>query len=80
MNKKVVLRTVCAVLGTALLLARGYGLYVVLRYYRVEDQQSVTVAGAATQSVPVGEPLSLITYNIGFGAYSQDYSFFMDGG
>ncbi len=80
MKKKTVLRTVCAVLGVVLLVAVGYVLYVVLRYYRVEDNQPLAVRDNVTQAVPVGEDLSLITYNIGFGAYSPDYSFFMDGG
>ena len=30
--------------------------------------------------MPIGETLSLTSWNIGFGAYTDDYSFFMDGG
>lgn len=35
---------------------------------------------AATAIVQTGEPYSIVSYNVGFGAYSADYSFFMDGG
>ncbi len=80
MKKKVLFYTLGALVGAVLLTVLGYVLYVVLRYYRVEDNQTLRVTGDITQSAPVGEPLSLITYNIGFGAYSPDYSFFMDGG
>ncbi len=66
--------------ASILLLALSYLLYVVCSYYRVEDRLSLSVSGEATQPAPVGEQLTLVTYNIGFGAYSADYSFFMDGG
>lgn len=35
---------------------------------------------AAAAIVQTGEPYSIVSYNVGFGAYSADYSFFMDGG
>ncbi len=57
-----------------------YLLYVVISYQRVEDNLPLTVSGNASTAVPVGEELTLTTFNIGFGAYSADYSFFMDGG
>ncbi len=79
-TKKAILYSLLGVLGAILVLVIGYLLYVVLRYYRVADRQPLTVDGAATHAAPINEPLSLITYNIGFGAYSPDYSFFMDGG
>ncbi len=77
---KIIIIVACAVIGAILLSALSYVLYVVCSYYRVEDKLELTVKGEASASVPVGESLSLVTYNIGFGAYSDDYSFFMDGG
>ncbi len=79
-TKKRILCTIGGVLGAVLLVVVAYVLYVVLRYYRVEDNVPLPVAGEAQAAVPVGEELSLLTYNIGFGAYGPDYSFFMDGG
>ncbi len=79
-TKKIVLRTVCITLAVVLLVPISYLLYVVLDYYRIEDHQNLEIAGEAVDTVPVGETLKLVTYNIGFGAYSADYSFFMDGG
>ena len=37
-------------------------------------------SGNSTAMVPTGEELTAVSYNIGFGAYSDDYTFFMDGG
>ncbi len=72
--------TAASLVGAILLGAVSYLLYVVFSYYRVEDKQELTVYGEAVGAVPVGDELTLVTYNIGFGAYSDDYSFFMDEG
>ncbi len=78
--KRIILCSIAALLAAALLFAAGYLLYVVLSYDRIEDNQVLTVSGDATEKTPVGTTLTLMTYNVGFGAYSPDYSFFMDGG
>ncbi len=77
---KIIAVTACSVIGAILLATVGYLLYVLVSYYRVEDRLELQISGNAEEAVPVGEKLTLITYNIGFGAYSDDYSFFMDGG
>ncbi len=77
---KILIRTLCAVFAIVLLSVLSYLLYVVCSYYRVEDDLPLAVEGEATDAVPVGVELTLVTYNIGFGAYSADYSFFIDGG
>lgn len=79
-KSKIAIRTVCAVLAAVILLAVSYLLYVVFSYYRVEDNLSLDIADKTGDIVPTNQELSLITYNIGFGAYNDDYSFFMDGG
>ncbi len=78
--KKTILRILLAIVASFLLVVISYLLYVVCSYYRVEDNLSLDIAGEATEKAPVGETLTLMTYNIGFGAYSDEYSFFMDGG
>lgn len=78
--KKRVIITLCIVLAAIVLAVLSYLLYVVLSYHRVEDNLKLEIEGNAADAVPVGTELSLLTYNIGFGAYSPDYSFFMDGG
>lgn len=77
---KIIIVVACILIGAILLTVLSYLLYVVCSYYRVEDKQALPIEGEATETAPVGQVLSLVTYNIGFGAYSDDYSFFMDGG
>ena len=79
MTKKII-KALCIVLATVFLTVLAYLLYVVLSYHRVEDNLTLKIEGNATSTAPVDTELSLLTYNIGFGAYSADYSFFMDGG
>ncbi len=85
MKKKINL-PVKILLGALLLLAAvlvGYIVYVFAAYYRVEDSQVLpveTVDGGQAADLASGETYRIASYNIGFGAYSNDYSFFMDGG
>lgn len=73
-------------LGVAALLLAvviGYVIYVFAAYYRVEDNQVLNVVsmnGLDHGDLTTGEVYRIASYNIGFGAYSNDYSFFMDGG
>ncbi|MDE7010439.1 MAG: endonuclease/exonuclease/phosphatase family protein, partial [Oscillospiraceae bacterium] len=66
------------------LAAGGYAAYVLLAYYRVEDSQELEIAYCGVPvdygQLQVGGTYRVASYNIGFGAYSDDYSFFMDGG
>ncbi len=77
---KKILKTGLAVLSVIVIIAVSYLLYVVISYKRIDDNLKLDINGSANITAPVGETLSLMTYNIGFGAYSDDYSFFMDGG
>ena len=72
----------CALLALVLA-AGGYVAYVFLAYYRLEDNLPLTVeamGGGADSELTVDETCRVVSYNVGFGAYSDDYSFFMDGG
>lgn len=79
---KTIFRVILCLLGLLLLVLACYAGYVFLTYYRLEDNLPLDVEQTDADSGPaaVGEPYRLVSYNIGFGAYSDDYSFFMDGG
>ena len=79
---KTIFRILLILLVLVLLALACYVGYVFLTYYRVEDNLPLEVEKTSTESDPadVGETYRLVSYNIGFGAYSDDYSFFMDGG
>ena len=63
-----------------LLLVIGYAIYVFASYERIEDQQSVEIHPGQDASLATNSVQRILSYNLGFGAYSDDYSFFMDGG
>ncbi len=71
---------------TALLLI-SYIIYLMATYHRLPDHLNLTVdhtpgEGKADTAgrLQTGKDYTVLTYNIGFGAYTPDYSFFMDGG
>lgn len=59
--------------------ALAYLAYVFLSYHRIGDKDLV-VSDPVTESAPVGKEMKIVSWNIGFGAYEQDYTFFLDGG
>ena len=90
MKGKTVRRTLGLALSAIILAAALYAAYVFLSYHRIGDRTLDVahsyLAGADAQAQPqYGAPETDTVYrvasaNIGFGAYSADYSFFMDGG
>ena len=57
-----------------------YVLYVLIDYKRLDDNLNLDIYNNQAEIVQVDTNYSITTYNIGFGAYEDDYSFFMDGG
>lgn len=81
-NRKIVivLALILLVIGVPV---GGYILYMVITYHRIADNITLDVSQTAASKeniIQCGEEYTALTYNIGFGAYSDDYSFFMDGG
>lgn len=64
----------------ALLIMGGYAAYVFLTYSRIEDNVGLSVEGNAEEPARIGKEYTAVSYNIGFGAYTADFTFFMDGG
>lgn len=83
MRKGKIVKIIGIILAIILIVILGYVAYVFLTYQRIDDNQMLDIytKGEVTQQeVSLNEEYSILTYNIGFGAYSADYSFFMDGG
>lgn len=64
-----------------------YVIYVFAAYDRLPDKMVLEVDKSgensdfeSTEELSEKESYTIMTYNIGFGAYQPDYSFFMDGG
>ncbi len=78
---KKILMIAGAVLLAILLVALSYLAYVFFSYSRIEDNQHLSpVASGKSEMVLCGETYTIVTQNIGFGAYTPDFTFFMDGG
>ena len=63
------------------LIIGGYLGYIMIQYYRYGDVVKLNVdRNSVNKTVSLNRAYSISTYNIGFGAYNHEYSFFMDEG
>lgn len=69
-----------AFLAIPMLAVLGYVGYAEAAYYRLDDCLSLDVNNQQANQVQLEQEYTLMSYNVGFLAYSADYSFFMDGG
>ncbi|MBO4494283.1 MAG: endonuclease/exonuclease/phosphatase family protein [Clostridiales bacterium] len=92
-KKRLALRIVLSTIGVLLLIVVSYVIYAFASYYRLPDNIELTPKPDPGRYMTMGrkpperiivsteeETYTIMTYNIGFGAYTPDYSFFMDGG
>lgn len=79
-KSKKILLSVLAVLLALVLAVAGYCAYILLSYYRIEDNLKLEVTDGTNAVATTNTTYKISTYNVGFGAYSQDYSFFLDSG
>lgn len=84
---KKMLKISAAVLAVLAAAFAVYAVYVLNAYYRMPDKVTLEVKRNGENSYfEKEEPVRrntvyrIMTYNIGFGAYTPEYSFFMDGG
>ena len=76
-----ILRSVGAVLLALILLLSCGVAFLTIAEYRPADRETVTVEGTAAAAAPApGDTLTVLTWNIGYGALGQEADFFMDGG
>lgn len=70
------------VVGVVLAIVGSYLTYLQVNYTRIPDNTPVQNEGATPQTTELrlNTPYTAMTYNIGFGAYTPDYTFFMDTG
>lgn len=76
------LKIIGAVLLAVIVVVGIYFAYVMIDYHRIEDniKLEVTANDAVDHAVPLNKEMKIVSYNVGFGAYTPEYSFFMDGG
>ena len=82
-GKKIALISGLSVAGVVLVLlltVGSYLLYVICGYYRLDDNIALEVNNNNNNAMFSDGTHSIMTYNVGFGAYSPEYTFFMDTG
>ena len=77
---KIIAMVLLGIIATLLIIVLGYVVYLSGQYYRIKDNTTLSVYNNQTDFVTTGKQYQISTYNIGFGAYSRDFSFFMDSG
>ena len=77
---KKILKVILVAVLAIVVIVGGYLAYMLLTYNRIPDNQQLEVENNQSAKLEVGESYTAVTYNIGFGAYTDDYSFFMDTG
>lgn len=70
--------TLACLILVPLLAAVSYVSYVALSYKRIGDINLDVNKNSSTEKISVNKELKFTSYNIGFGAYSDDYTFFLD--
>ena len=60
----------------------SYVIYLTSQYYRIDDNMNYTnnINKKNNNLVLLNEEYTITTYNIGFGAYNHEFSFFLDSG
>ena len=84
MKAKKIILSILGILGAIILFCvlvlGGYVVYLCCQYYRIEDNQEVSVTNNQSNLLSIAQEYTISSYNIGFGAYEHDFSFFMDSG
>lgn len=79
MGRKKKIAALCGGIAAAAVI--GYAAYVLLTYHRIPDGKETGIEKKAESHVLKEEQsYTISSYNIGFGAYTPEFTFFMDGG
>lgn len=77
---KRILQVVLLLVLVVALLVGGYVAYMVIQFNRIPDFTPLDIENPVQTQVQPNVEYSAATFNIGFGAYNHDFSFFMDKG
>ncbi len=80
MKKKIFKITLCVLLSVIIIVG-GYLGYVIFSYSRIADNQKINPStDGNNEKIKLGQNYTAVIQNLGFGAYTDDFTFFMDGG
>ncbi|MEG1555822.1 MAG: endonuclease/exonuclease/phosphatase family protein [Bacteroidales bacterium] len=76
-----IIALIIAIFFAIIVLSIGvYAIWMESRYYRIADNIPLTISNSNLPILQTGKKYTALTYNLGFGAYNQDFSFFLDKG
>lgn len=76
MKKHIVLKVALILLAAVVLTIGGYLLYAVTAYHRLPDTMELDIVSDTGETARSDAEYTLVSWNIGFGAYTDDYTFF----
>lgn len=80
MNIKKILKYIFTLVLSLVIVVLIYVGYVYFSYSRISDNQVLENNNNNLQQLEIDKNYSATTFNIGYGSYPPDYTFFMDGG
>lgn len=75
-----IIKIIAFIITLSIIATMIYVAYVFIDYHRLEDNIVLEIDRISSEDAKMDTTYTITTYNVGFGAYSVDYSFFMDGG
>jgi len=75
-----VFRVILIIIAAAVLLLAGMVGFLSVTEYKPADRLKAEITGSAAKELNLEEEISLLTFNIGYGALGDNADFFMDGG
>ena len=77
---KRIAKVILIIIAAVLALVAGLLIFLTATEYHPEDVETLDINGTAKATYSVGDPLTAMTWNIGYGALGDNADFFMDGG
>ncbi len=77
---KRILRAIGIVVAAVLVLVVGLLAFLSIAEFRPKDRETVAIEGTASKKPAVGDSITVMSWNIGYGALGEDADFFLDGG
>ena len=78
--KKLLKALLCIILAIVII-AAAYLAYCLIAFHRIGDDTALDASPTGISVIPtIDTEYDIVSWNIGFGAYEDDYGFFMDGG
>lgn len=77
---KRLLKALLLLFSGLIVIVGAYVAYVYLTYHRIPDNVKLKPESRNAEVLKTGQPYKAMTFNIGYAAYPDNYSFFMDGG